>query len=250
MDDRVRKTILAEITKVRESLLEKLDRLELKTLLEKLNVYLLGVTANSLNGILQRALDAHILASQESVFGNCLERIALAFCGENTKSGTAGVDLDFTSKSGVRLLMALKSGQNWSNANSAAAQSKHLLQAKRIIAQNDPSHIKTGVACCYGRSRTSNGSKLADIKISGQNFWYLISGDKDLYKKLLHEMNQGAAEFEHKLENKRQETYNRLLNELAILCPTGANIWDILIEKCCKNYSDKDKLLQQLMEKE
>ncbi len=106
MDDRVRKTILAEITKVRESLLEKLDRLELKTLLEKLNVYLLGVTANSLNGILQRALDAHILASQESVFGNCLERIALAFCGENTKSGTAGVDLDFTSKSGVRLLMA------------------------------------------------------------------------------------------------------------------------------------------------
>lgn len=247
MDESIKNLIKSEVAKTRTALLLKLDELNIDAILDKMNVYLQATISSNLHIILHRALAAHVYASQESVYGNVLERIAIAVCGLNSKSSTTGVDLDFQ-RGRERILMALKSGENWSNSSSAKTQSKNLTQAKRTIKQNDKSPVTTMVGHCCGRRRTSNKSQLADITISGQNTWYLISGDKEFYKKIAHEMNSGTEEFEKALELKKQETFNRLLNELHKLCPEEADIWDFLTERCCKNYSDDDRLLKNIME--
>ena len=243
MNDNAKLVIAREVSTVRKDLLKKLDALTLDNLLGKLNPYLQATTSCNLTIVLKRALDAHILSSQESVFGKCLENIAKDV-GDCLKSSTTGVDLDF--KRNNRILMAVKSGENWSNSSSAKTQSKNLKTAKRVVSQNGDTPI-TIVGCCYGRRKTSARSELADLTISGQNLWYLLSRDKDFYKKIIHEMNQGAEEFERKLEAKRAEIYSRLLSEIQKMCPNESNIWDILVERCCKNFSEDDKLLHGIM---
>ena len=249
MNEEVREIISTEVAIIRKSLLQKVDELKLETLLDKWNPYLLAATCDSLDIILQSGLDAHIGSSRECVFGKCLENIAravLATHDKNAKSGIAGIDLDF--KSGeLRILMSVKSGENWGNSNSVNGLSKSLEKAKRTIRQNDTSAVNTVLFCCYGRRKTSDKNKVADYAISGQNAWYFLSGDIDFYKKIIHEMNQKAAEFEKELEDKWDGAYIRLLEELKILCPYGTNIWDILVERCCKNYTETDKHLQHLM---
>ena len=176
MNEEVRQVISMEITKIRESLLQKVDDLKLETLLDKWNPYLLAATCNSLNVILQSGLDAHISSSRECVFGKCLENIAravLAVRDKNTKSGIAGIDLDFRSGS-RRILMSVKSGENWGNSNSANGLSSSLKNAKRTIKQNDSNTVNTVLLCCYGRRKTSDKNKVADYAISGQNAWYFL----------------------------------------------------------------------------
>ena len=56
-------------------------------------------------------------------------------------------------------------------------------------------------------------------------------------------------EFELQLLAKREEVYGRLLTGLQSISPKNSDVWEVLMERCCKNYSEKDEFIQHLMEK-
>jgi len=66
--------------------------------------------------------------------------------------------------------------------------------------------------CCYGRSnpKSEYKAKLNYHKICGQRFWELISGDANLYTKLIIPIGHQAKERNQEF----QESYGKLVNRL------------------------------------
>jgi len=97
-----------------------LDSLKLSKVLKRKNPYLFKakyvLTAHE---IIKGLVDAHISSSEEGIFGDWLEGLAL-FINERVyggwKSGIRNIDLEFDRKS-VRYIVNIKSGPNWGNSS-------------------------------------------------------------------------------------------------------------------------------------
>lgn len=244
IEDEIFVGIREEIFLFRRSVLESLDDFTVKSILKKINPYLLSAIT-SLEGIFRYYIDANLVASMESKFGRTFEQIALLVCGQAAKSGITGVDLELI-KNGRKLLISNKSGSSWGNSQSTAKQSDSFKTAKKVIRQNSIQEVISVMGICYGKRKTSSVS-CADIQIMGQNYWYLLSGDKEFYKKIIEVISCGSAEFRKELDEKKQIVSNRLLDEFRVL--VGENdVWSYLAEECCGNYSEKEIWLQNIME--
>jgi len=199
-----------------QSRLDKVNSVQLKDVLAKKNPYLFrakNVTTSS--EIIDGILSAFLSSSEEGIFGNWMERLAIyvnqsVFNGR--KAAVDGIDLDFD-RDGIRYLVAIKSGPNWGNDS----------QIKKLIDQFNTARGRLGTSgskvvlqcvngCCYGISHEGNEYKTkgAYYKICGQRFWELISGDPDLYTNLIEPLG-------HEAEKKNQEfdeSYGKLKNRL------------------------------------
>jgi len=106
-------THIGEFNKKR---LDKLNEIELKKVLLGKNPYLFKAkNISTANEIIESILNAFLSSSEEGIFGNWLERLAIyindsVYMGR--KAGIDGIDLDFD-KDGQRYLVAIKSGPNW-----------------------------------------------------------------------------------------------------------------------------------------
>lgn len=95
---------------------ERLRTLNLKSVLKKKNPYLIKAKKLLTAGeIVQAIVDAFIASSEEAIFGDWLEGLAIfvshkAYNG--WKSGIPNVDLEFD-KEDVRYIVNIKSGPNW-----------------------------------------------------------------------------------------------------------------------------------------
>jgi len=99
-----------------EKRIQSLDSLKLSQVLKRKNPYLFKakyvLTAEK---IIRGIVDAHISSSEEGIFGDWLEGLAI-YINEKVyggkKSGILGIDLEFD-KDGVRYIVNIKSGPNW-----------------------------------------------------------------------------------------------------------------------------------------
>ncbi|MDQ6844818.1 MAG: cytosolic protein [Bacteroidota bacterium] len=217
--------------------LEKVTGLQLKEVLLYKNPYLFKAkNVKDAHDIVQGILSASISSSEESIFGNWLERLAifindLVFHGR--KAGIPGIDLDFD-RDGKRYIVAIKSGPNWGNAG----QIKNLINEfntarKRFTTSGGMVNLVCVNGCCYGKTREKYeyNSKGNYYKLCGQRFWELISGNANLYTELIiplgHEAQTNNDEFNEMLAN----LTNRLTLEfMQDFCNSDGSInWDKLI---------------------
>ncbi len=99
--------------------IQSIDNLKLTKILKRKNPYLFKakyvLTADQIvNGI----VDAYISSSEETIFGDWLEGLAIFICNKvygGNKSGIEGVDLEFDFDN-IRYIVTIKSGPNWGNA--------------------------------------------------------------------------------------------------------------------------------------
>ena len=106
-----------------EKRIQSLDSLKLSQVLKRKNPYLFKakyvLTAEK---IIRGIVDAHISSSEEGIFGDWLEGLAI-YINEKVyggkKSGILGIDLEFD-KDGVRYIVNIKSGPNWGNSSQIA----------------------------------------------------------------------------------------------------------------------------------
>lgn len=99
-----------------EKRIQSLDSLKLYQVLKRKNPYLFKakyvLTADK---IIRGIVDAHISSSEEGIFGDWLEGLAI-FINEKVyggkKSGILGIDLEFDSDD-RRYIVNIKSGPNW-----------------------------------------------------------------------------------------------------------------------------------------
>lgn len=188
-----------------------LKNLKLKKVLGKKNPYLFRakyiLTAQD---IIKNFTDAFISSQEETIFGDWLEGLEI-FINQKVyngrKSGIPGIDLEFD-KNNVRHIVNIKSGPNWGNSSQIAKMRADFKNAKKTLrTSNSQLQIVAVNGCCYGRDH--NPDKGDYFKYCGQRFWEFISGDPDLYIKIIEPLG-------HKAKEKNEafmESYSQMINK-------------------------------------
>ncbi len=176
--------------------LKSLEGLSLKTLLRKKNPYLFrakNITVAS--QLILEIMDAFLSSSEEKLFGDFLEALAIFISSKTLnghKSSAPGIDLEFL-RDGIHYVVSIKSGPNWGNSSQQREQELNFKNAVIRLKQSQHTlNVQPVLGICYGKTRTSY--LRGYLKVVGQNFWYLISGNKELYTDIIEPIGYRAKE--------------------------------------------------------
>jgi len=224
--------------------ISSLENLDLNKLLKK-NPYLFKAkNISTANELIINLLDAFLSSSEEKLFGDFLEQLAI-FIAEKTynghKSSAPGVDLEFF-KDNIHYVVSIKSGTNWGNSSQHRKLREDLANSVMRIKQSSYSrNVQSVLGICYGKTKTSflHGY----VKVVGQNFWYLISGTKNLYKDIIEPIGYRAKEHNESFFLEKNRVVNRFTKLfLEHYCDELGDInWAKLVEFNSGNY-DLDKM--------
>jgi len=214
--------------------IEIISHLTLKQLTNK-NPYLFRAkNITTASALIQSTLDAFLSSSEEKLFGDFLEDLAIFIASKTIngrKSTAPGMDLEFE-REGVYYLVSIKSGPNWGNSSQHKRLATDFAQAERRLRQS--AHIKAVqkvLGICYGKTKTATTSD-GYIKVVGQNFWTLISGNKNLYIEIIEPLGYKAKEHNDHYHNEYGKVSNTLTYHfIQTYCtPDGAIDWPKLIQ--------------------
>lgn len=210
-----------------------LNDLKLKKVLGKKNPYLFRakyiLTAQD---IIKSLTDAFISSQEETIFGDWLEGLAIFINGKvynGRKSGIPGIDLEFDN-AGIRHIVTIKSGPNWGNSSQIAKMVADFKVAKRTLrTSNSQLNITAVNGCCYGRD--NNPDKGDYFKYCGQRFWEFISGDEELFTKIIEPLGHKAKERNDDFIQSYSQMINKFTKEFAdTFCNDSGSIdWDKLV---------------------
>lgn len=220
-----------------------LNDLRLRKVLGKKNPYLFKakyiLTAQD---IIKSLTDAFISSQEETIFGDWLEGLAIFINGkvyDGRKSGIPGIDLEFD-KDGARYIVTIKSGPNWGNSSQIGKMRADFKTAQKTLrTSNSRLNIVAVNGCCYGRdSRPDKGDY---FKYCGQSFWEFISGDKDLYIKIIEPLGHKAKERNDDFIQSYSQMINKFTKEFAdtFCLDSGSIDWSKLV--CFNSATDYPK---------
>ncbi|MFH1958308.1 MAG: PmeII family type II restriction endonuclease [bacterium] len=212
--------------------LKSLDRLKLSKILSRKNPYLFKAkNVLTAHDIIKGLLDAHLSSQEETIFGEFLEYLAIFICERvysGKKSSAEGIDLEFDKK-GIKYIVSIKSGPNWGNSSQIKKMKDNFRKAKRILGTNTSKQkIITINGCCYGREgRPDKGEYL---KYCGQMFWEFISGNKNLYTKIIEPLGYKAKEKNEEFMEAYSQIINRFTQDFSKeFCTKGKINWKKLV---------------------
>jgi len=194
--------------------LDSIKRLKLSNILLRKNPYLFKARNILLAQDLVRILlDAYLSSQEETIFGNFLEGLAI-FVNQKVyngwKSSTQGIDLEFN-RDNIRYIVAIKSGPNWGNSSQIRKMQDDFRKAKQTIrTSNSNLHVIAVNGCCYGRNAKPDRGDY--FKYCGQKFWEFISGNPDLYLKIIKPLGYSARE----KNDEFQEEYAQMVNKFTL----------------------------------
>jgi hypothetical protein len=211
----------------------KINEVQLNKVLKSKNPYLFKAkNITTAQDLVTEILQAHISSQEETVFGNYLEELAIFICSKaygGIKSSAEGIDLEFE-KNGKKYIVAIKSGPKWANSNQISKMRLDFQRTKRVLRQSDsmPEIIAVN-GCCYGKdSRPDKGDY---FKYCGQLFWEMISGDEELYIRIIEPLDKQAKEKDESFKEAYSKKVNLLTAEfLNQFCNEGQIDWQMLIK--------------------
>lgn len=214
--------------------IDKLQKLKLSDVVKRKNPYLFRAKNLTLAPDLMTALlDARLSSSEEGSFGGFLEGLAVyvtQITGGGQKSAAEGIDIEVTRKN-IRYLIAVKSGENWGNSSQYKALKGNFRTALKVIKQSKHvGQLQPTLGICYGNFKTSDNGEY--LRIGGQSFWNLISGDPNLYIDMVEPLGYKSEEHDKHFKAEKGKTYNRLIREFTIdFCDgAGAIDWEKLVQ--------------------
>jgi len=209
-----------------------LNGLKLEEILKKKNPYLFKAKyILTVEEIIKSITDAHISSSEETIFGDWLEGLAIFINSKvygGRKSGIQGIDLEFD-KDDIRYIITIKSGPNWANGSQLAKMRLDFKTAQKTLrTSNSKLNIVAVNGCCYGRN--SKPDKGDYFKFCGQKFWEFISGDADFYTKIIEPLGHNAKE----KNDDFMQSYAQMINKFTIefankFCNNGMIDWTKLV---------------------
>jgi hypothetical protein len=216
-----------------ESRVSRVKTIKLKDILQKKNPYLFKakniLTAERL---IESLLQAYLSSSEEELFGEFLEELAIFIASktfDGRKSSGTGIDLEFT-KDDVVYLVSIKSGVNWGNSSQYAALRDRFKKAVQVLKQSKSvKAVQPVLASCYGKRRTVNNGEY--LRICGQEFWYFISGNKDLYTDIIEPLGHQARDHNKHYEEELSVVINNFTAEFSQdFCHKGKIDWAALVK--------------------
>jgi hypothetical protein len=213
--------------------LDSLRKFQLNDALIRVNPYLFKLKNILFTQDLVRILlDAYLSSQEETIFGNFLEGLAI-FVNQKVyngwKSSTQGIDLEF-SKDNIRYIVAIKSGPNWGNSSQIRKMQDDFRKAKQTIrTSNSKLHVIAVNGCCYGRNAKPDRGDY--YKYCGQKFWEFISGNSDLYLKIIKPLEYSAREKNEEFQKEYAQIVNKFTIEFSEKFVVNGKInWDALVK--------------------
>jgi hypothetical protein len=172
--------------------LASFEKLNIKAVLKRKNPYLFrAIGINDPRALVEAVLSAYLSSSDEGIFGNTVfEPVAKDVSG-GRKSITDSIDIELQVGSVTRAY-AVKSGLAVFNNNSLRRQIDAFEECRRRLSGRA---FEAVVGYGYGnKTAVPKKGKKNFREVSGQAFWEEISGDRELYKKLLILIGRKADE--------------------------------------------------------
>jgi hypothetical protein len=222
-----------------------IENMTLNRLLKK-NPYLFKAkNITNAGDLIKGLMDAFLSSSEEKLFGDFLEGLAIYIAQKTCnghKSSAQGVDLELINND-IHYVISVKSGPNWGNSSQYDALELNLKNCVTRIKQSRRGiNVQPVLGICYGKTKTSYIRGF--LKVVGQNFWYLISEDKDLYTDIIEPIGYRAKEHNEAYYQQKDALINqyaklfieRFCNEKGIID------WVKVVQFNSHNY-DLDKIL-------
>lgn len=214
--------------------IESLDQLKLSTVLRRKNPYLYKAKHMlTSDEIVRQIVDAHISSSEEGIFGDWLEGLAI-FINQKVlggwKSGIPGIDLEFD-WNGARYIVTIKSGPNWGNSGQIEKMRSNFKTAAKTLRTSNSQIVVVAVnGCCYGRDNVPDKGDY--YKYCGQQFWEFISGGENLYTDLIVPLGHQAKERNEEFVNSYAMMLNKFTRDFSTeFCDnSGAIEWEKLVK--------------------
>ena len=215
------------------SRINSLQKIKLKDLLKRKNPYLFRAkNLKTGQDLVKEMLDAFLSSSEETIFGNLLEKLAIYVCekkfnGFKPKEGEyKSIDLIF-SRDNTVYIVGIKSGKNWGNSDSINMMIDNLKTTALEKYSNQEVVLVSGI--CYGKSKITDCKTYQKYK--GQAFWEFVSGEKNFYLDIIKPLGETIKNRDINFI----EEYNKKLNEMTK---------EILTEFCIKNTLDWEKIVE------
>lgn len=214
-----------------DSLTEKLNEINLTTILKRKNPYLYRAKGiHNATQIVDGILSAYVSSSEETIFGNTFfEPIAIVVSG-GQKAVTEGVDIT-VDKDNTIYSIAVKSGTSVFNADSRKRQEQNF-QAAQKRAQQAHKAFMPVVGYGYGKKKITPQNEKFYKELAGKDFWEWLTGDPSFYTKIVDYMGHRPEEFAAKFEEAYNKAQNRLIRDFTIrFCKADGSIdWTTLIK--------------------
>jgi hypothetical protein len=224
----------ANISQFHKQRIEKIKTLKLMQVLKKKNPYLFKAKYLKTSGeIVKQLIEAYISSSEETMFGDWLEGLAI-FINEKVfhgkKSGIPGIDLEFDND-GIRYIVSIKSGPNWGNSSQIKKMKNDFISAQKTLrTSNSNLQIRCVNGCCYGKE--NNPDKGAYFKYCGQRFWEFIGGNDNIYLDIIEPLGYKAKERNEEYIEQYAQMINKFTKEFVnLFCNNdGAIDWEKLVK--------------------
>jgi hypothetical protein len=222
------------ISTFHEKRISKIGDLRLKEVLQKKNPYLFKAKyLQTADAIIKELVNAYISSSEETMFGDWLEGLAI-FINQKVysgwKSGIKGIDLEFDNN-GIRYIVSIKSGPNWGNSSQIEKMVNNFNTAKKTLrTSNSHLNIVCINGCCYGKD--NNPDKGSYYKYCGQAFWEFIGGNENIYTDIIEPLGHKAKERNDDYMQKYSQMINKFTKEfIELFCDNSGNIeWEKLVK--------------------
>jgi len=214
--------------------LNKIETLKLKEVIQKKNPYLFKAkNIQTSDEIVKGIVDAYLSSSEEAMFGDWLEGLAIFINGKvygGIKSGIKGIDLEFDEKN-VRNIVSIKSVPNWGNSSQIEKMENSFKTAiKSLRTSNSNLQIRCVNGCCYGKD--NNPDKGIYFKYCGQRFWEFIGGNENIYIDIIEPLGHRAKERNESYLEHYSRKINIFVKEFVeTFCNnTGSIEWEKLVK--------------------
>ncbi|MBU1318882.1 MAG: cytosolic protein [candidate division Zixibacteria bacterium] len=237
----VEKFVSTEIVTFHKNKLEILKRKKLQKLLRDKNPYLFKAKNILIaSDLVTNIMDAYLYASEEKLFGDFLEELAIFVAGKTyggRKSSATGIDLEFE-KCGRHYLVSVKSGPNWGNSSQQKKQQTDFQKAVGVLKQSrSEAMVEPVLGICYGKSKTKH--LRGYTKVMGQLFWNLLGGNPNLYTDIIEPLGHDAKKHNEEFLKQKAVIINTFTAEfLKEFCGSGQICWDKLVKFNSGNMTD------------
>lgn len=217
-----------------DSLIDKIDNIDIKKIMKRKNPYLYRAKAmQNASEIVESVLTAFVSSSEETIFGNCFfEPIALAACG-GEKALAEGVDIMYHDhETDTIFAYAVKSGPSVFNADSKKRQEQNFMAAGKL-AKQAKARFEPIIGYSYGKKKdTGRGRPKIYRELAGKAFWEDLTGIPEFYKMIIKYMGTLPEQYVASYKESYDKAANRLVREFSTLfCKEDGSIdWDKLVE--------------------
>jgi len=208
------------------------SKVDLLRILKQKNPYLFKAkNVLTAQDLVKGFLDAFLQSQEETLFGDFMEGLAIFVCDKvygAKKSELTGIDLEFE-KGDIIYAVEIKAGWNWGNSSQIRQLRVNFENAKKMLSAKTGKKVVAINGCCFGKDNKPD--KGGYLKLCGQRFWELISGDTNLYLDIIEPIG-------HKAKQKNEEfleSYAQIVNKLTLefsqsFCDDGKINWAKLVE--------------------